>query len=70
MEAKEARAIMGRSIAMEYIERAALRGEISVNIPKHYVDRGYWESKGYRVTGGEHQLADNCTVSWERNWRD
>ena len=70
MRAEDARMMMYRNRAMDYIAQAASQGKSSVEIPKDYVDRRYLESQGYRITGGEHQLAETCMVSWEIHWRD
>lgn len=70
MNADEVRKIMNRSRTMNYIINAANEGKSSVEIPRDYVDRNYLESQGYKVTGGEHQLHEYCTVSWEKHWRE
>lgn len=70
MRAEDARNMMNHNRAMDYIAQAASQGKSRVDIPKEYVDRRYLESQGYRITGGDHQLAETCTVSWERHWRD
>jgi hypothetical protein len=70
MRAEDARNMMIRNRAMDYIAQAASQGKSRVDIPKEYVDRTHLESQGYRITGGDHQLAETCTVSWERHWRD
>ncbi len=70
MNADETRNIMNRSKAMNYIINAAQQGKSSVEIPRDYVDVNYLTSQGYTVTGGDHQLAEFRTVSWEKHWRD
>ena len=70
MRAEDARSMMNNNRAMDYIAQAASQGKNRVDIPKQFVDRQYLERQGYRVTGGTHQLQENCTVSWERHWRD
>jgi len=70
MRAEDARKMMKQNIAMDYIVQAASQGKSKVDIPKEYVDRAYLEQLGYNIKGCEHQLADTCTVSWEKNWRD
>lgn len=70
MRAEEARNMMNYNRAMDYIAQAASQGKSKVDIPKQYVNRQYLEQQGYRIKGGVHQLAETCTVSWERNWRD
>jgi len=70
MRADEVRNMMNRSKAMDYIIQAANQGKSSVEIPRDYVDRTYLEQQGYKISGGESQLSEFCTVSWQLHWRD
>ena len=70
MNAEEARTLSQRGKMLGYIQKACLQGKQKVEIPIRYVDYEYLEENGYRVSGGNHQRSETCTVSWERHWRD
>lgn len=70
MRADDARNLMNTSNAMNYIQQACIQGKQSVSIPIEYVNREHLQSLGYKISGGTHQRAETCTVSWEKHWRD
>ena len=67
MNAKQCRQAVDNNKAMSFIMNAIQLNKMSVEIPKNLVNRQHLTNLGYTVTGGTHQRAETCNVSWVDN---